>query len=153
MDSNQYAIELVTYVLVLVVYFYELIVYMLLERNAFDSIAFFPQCTFRRPCTLCQCLAFGARPSFQTTSQRPMPHAIFCSRYTCANGVNIISSFKKSDIFLWKKRCFQMHRDSHLGLSIAVDCFNQLSYAGVRHLLLHRKTSLYRLVALPYGCK
>ena len=45
MDSNQYAIELVTYLLVLVVYFYELIVYILLERNAFDSIAFFPQCT------------------------------------------------------------------------------------------------------------
>ena len=45
MDSNQYAIELVTYLLVLVVYFYELIVYMLLERNAFDSIAFFSQCT------------------------------------------------------------------------------------------------------------
>ena len=40
-DSNQYAIELVTYLLVLVVYFYELIVYMLLERNAIDSIAFF----------------------------------------------------------------------------------------------------------------
>ena len=30
MDSNQYAIELVTYLLVLVVYFYELIVCMLL---------------------------------------------------------------------------------------------------------------------------
>ena len=44
MDSNQYAMELVTYLLVLVVYFYELIVYMLLERNAFDSIAFFSQC-------------------------------------------------------------------------------------------------------------
>ena len=43
MDSNQYAIELVTYLLVLVVYFYELIVYMLLERHAIDSIAFFPQ--------------------------------------------------------------------------------------------------------------
>ena len=42
-DSNQYAIELVTYLLVLEVYFYELIVYMLLERNAFDSIAFFSQ--------------------------------------------------------------------------------------------------------------
>ena len=41
MDSNQYVIELVTYLLVHVVYFYELIVYMLLERNAFDSIAFF----------------------------------------------------------------------------------------------------------------
>ena len=41
MDSNQYAIGLVTYLLVLVLYFYELIVYMLLERNAFDSIAFF----------------------------------------------------------------------------------------------------------------
>ena len=41
MDSNQNAIELVTYLLVLVVYFYELIVYMLLERNAIDSIAFF----------------------------------------------------------------------------------------------------------------
>ena len=40
-DSNQYAIELVTYLLVLVVYFYEYIVYMLLERNSFDSIAFF----------------------------------------------------------------------------------------------------------------
>ena len=43
MDSNQYAIELVTYLLVLVAYFYELIVYMLLERNAIDSIAFFSQ--------------------------------------------------------------------------------------------------------------
>ena len=41
MDSNQYAIELVTYLLVLVAYFYELIVNMLLERNAFNSIAFF----------------------------------------------------------------------------------------------------------------
>ena len=40
-NSNQYAIELVTYLLVLVVYFYELIAYMLLERNAIDSIAFF----------------------------------------------------------------------------------------------------------------
>ena len=44
MNSNQYAIELVTYLLLLVVYFYELIVYMLLERNAFDSIAFCSQC-------------------------------------------------------------------------------------------------------------
>ena len=44
LDSNQYAIKLVTYLSVLVVYFYELIVYMLLERNAFDSIAFFSQC-------------------------------------------------------------------------------------------------------------
>ena len=41
MDSNQYPIESVTYLLVLVVYFYELIVYMLLERNAFDSTVFF----------------------------------------------------------------------------------------------------------------
>ena len=45
MDSNQYTIELVTYLLVLVVYFYELIVCMLLERNAFDSIAFFSHCS------------------------------------------------------------------------------------------------------------
>ena len=28
------------------VYFYEFIVYMLLEKNAFDSIAFFSQCIF-----------------------------------------------------------------------------------------------------------
>ena len=48
MDPNQYAIELVTYLLVLVVYFYELIVYMLLKRNAFDSIAYFSQCTLRK---------------------------------------------------------------------------------------------------------
>ena len=41
MNWNQYAIE---YLLVLVVYFYELIVYMLLERNAIDSIAFCSQC-------------------------------------------------------------------------------------------------------------
>ena len=46
MNSNKYAIELVTYLLIIVVYFYELIVYMLLERNAFDSIAFFSQCAF-----------------------------------------------------------------------------------------------------------
>ena len=38
MDSNQYSIELVTYLLVFVVYFYELIVYMLLQRNTFDLI-------------------------------------------------------------------------------------------------------------------
>ena len=44
-DSNQYAIELITYLLVFVVYFYELLVYMLWERNAFDSIAFFSQCS------------------------------------------------------------------------------------------------------------
>ena len=43
-DSNQYAIELVTYLWVLVVYFYELIELMLSERNASDSIAFFSQC-------------------------------------------------------------------------------------------------------------
>ena len=46
MDSNQYAIQLVTYLLVLVIYFYELIAYMLLERNAFDSIAFFHSVRF-----------------------------------------------------------------------------------------------------------
>ena len=44
MDLNQYAIELVTYLLVLVVYFYELILYMLLEKNAIESKAFFSQC-------------------------------------------------------------------------------------------------------------
>ena len=44
-DSNQYTIELVTYLLVLVVYFYEFIVYMLLEKNAFDSIAYFSECS------------------------------------------------------------------------------------------------------------
>ena len=43
-DSNQYAVELVIYLLVLAVYFYEFIVDMRLERNAFDSIAFFSQC-------------------------------------------------------------------------------------------------------------
>ena len=36
MDSKQYTIKLVTYLLVLVVYFYEFMVYMVLERNAFD---------------------------------------------------------------------------------------------------------------------
>ena len=41
MYSNEYAIELVTCLLVLIVYFYELIVYILLEKNALDSIAFF----------------------------------------------------------------------------------------------------------------
>ena len=46
MDSNQYAIELVTYLFVFVVYFYESIVYTLLEKNAFDSIAFFSQWTY-----------------------------------------------------------------------------------------------------------
>ena len=50
-DSNQYAIELVTYLLVLVVYFYEFIVYMLLERNAYNSIAFFSQCNFNHRLT------------------------------------------------------------------------------------------------------
>ena len=32
--------------MVLVVYFYEFIIYMLLEKNAFDSIAFFSQCKY-----------------------------------------------------------------------------------------------------------
>ena len=32
MDSNQYAIELVTYLMVLAVYFYDLIVYVLLTE-------------------------------------------------------------------------------------------------------------------------
>ena len=45
-NSNQYSIELVTYLLVLVVYFYEFIVYMLLEWNVFDPIAFFSQCRY-----------------------------------------------------------------------------------------------------------
>ena len=40
MDSNQYAIELVTYLLVLVEYFYELIVYMLLTELLYDSIIY-----------------------------------------------------------------------------------------------------------------
>ena len=40
-DSNQYAIQSETYLLVLVVYFYEFIVYILLERNAFDLVVFF----------------------------------------------------------------------------------------------------------------
>ena len=44
MDSNQYAIEIGNIFIGLVVYFYELIVYMLLKRNAFDSIAFFSHC-------------------------------------------------------------------------------------------------------------
>ena len=44
-DLNQYAIELVSYLLVLAVYFYELMVCMLFERNAFDSISFFSQCS------------------------------------------------------------------------------------------------------------
>ena len=35
---------------------------------------------------------------------------------------------------------------------ISLNCSNQLSYMGVRHLLLYRKTSLYRLAALPYDC-
>ena len=47
MDSNQYAMVLVTYLLVLAVYFYELIAYMLLKRNAFDSIAIFSQCIYQ----------------------------------------------------------------------------------------------------------
>ena len=46
MDSNQYVIELVTYLVVPVVYFYEFIVHFLLERNAFDSMAFFSQWIF-----------------------------------------------------------------------------------------------------------
>ena len=45
-DSNQYAIGLVTYLLVPVVYFYKIKVYMLWERNAFDSIAFCSQCSY-----------------------------------------------------------------------------------------------------------
>ena len=42
-DSNQYVIELVAYVSVLMAYFFESIIYMLL---AFDSIAFFSHWIF-----------------------------------------------------------------------------------------------------------
>ena len=63
-DSNQFAIELVTYLLVLVVYFYEFIVYMLLERNAFDSIAFFSQCREN------QCFSRVAHDFFSTWGSR-----------------------------------------------------------------------------------
>ena len=48
-DLNQYAIEFVIYSLVLVEYFYAFIVNMLLERNVFDSIAFFSQCSLFEP--------------------------------------------------------------------------------------------------------
>ena len=37
-------------------------------------------------------------------------------------------------------------------IRLPVDCPNQLSYTGVRLLLLHKKISLYRLSKLPYGC-
>ena len=39
----------------LVVHFYELIVCMLLERNAFDSIAFYSQCDFIKNFVFCSC--------------------------------------------------------------------------------------------------
>ena len=49
-----------------------------------------------------------------------------------------------------EKRRFRLRWDSSPGLSIAGRLLWPLSYTGVRHLLLHSKTSLlYRLVALP----
>ena len=57
-DSNQYAIELVAYLLVLVVYFYEFIVDMLLERNAFDSIALFSQCNITVVTIIILCVSY-----------------------------------------------------------------------------------------------
>ena len=39
-----------------------------------------------------------------------------------------------------------------LVLRLPVDRSNQLSYTSVRYLFLHRKTSLYRLTVLLYGC-
>ena len=60
-DSNQYDIGLVTYLLVLVLYFYKFIVYMLLGRNAFDSIVFF---LLSVQSTLwCYCITLRARAS------------------------------------------------------------------------------------------
>ena len=67
-DSNQYAIELVLYLLVLAVYFYEFIVYMLLERNTFDSIAFFSQCTI----SLYQLIAHASVRSWTVVNQTRM---------------------------------------------------------------------------------
>ena len=60
----------------------------------------------------------------------------------------IFKYLKNLKIFLSKKRRFRLRWDSRPGLSIAGRLLYPLSYTGVRHLLLYRKTSLYRLVAL-----
>ena len=93
MDSNQYAIALVTYLLVLVVYFYELIVYMLLERNAFDSIAFFSQCTLH----FLNINLLLARFNVCTTNEKTEQYSI------CNCGIN----FKKNDFFNEISNIFQ----------------------------------------------
>ena len=62
------------------------------------------------------------------------------------------SEFKEFEIFLWEKRRLRQCQDSNSGLRLPVDCSNQLNYTGDSHILLHRKTSLHRLTALPYDC-
>ena len=63
---------------------------------------------------------------------------------------NIILYNLKS--FCGKKDAFDCAGIRSQVFRLPVDCSNQLSYTGVRHLLLHRKTSFYRPMSLPYGC-
>ena len=55
---------------------------------------------------------------------------------------------KEFEMFLWKKDAFDCAEIRAQVFHLPVDCSNQLSYTDVRQLLLHRKTSLYRLVTL-----
>ena len=60
--------------------------------------------------------------------------------------------FGKFEIFLWKKVAFDCAGIQAQDFRLPVDCFKQLGYTSIRHLFLHRKTSLYRPVALSCGC-
>ena len=58
-----------------------------------------------------------------------------------------IYSLKNLKSFCGKRDAFDCAGIQAGVFRLPVDCSNQVSYTGVRHRLLHRKTSLYRLVA------
>ena len=66
--------------------------------------------------------------------------------------MQINSNFKNFKFFYGKRDAFNFARIRARVFRSLVDCSNQLSYTGFRHLLPLRKTPLYRLTALPYDC-
>ena len=60
--------------------------------------------------------------------------------------------FKEFEILLWKIDGFDCAGIRARVFRLPVDCSDQVNYTSVRNLHLYRKTSLYRLMALPYSC-
>ena len=96
--------------MILVVYFYELIVYMLLKRNAIDSIAFFSQCRnlilmlnkkIHKDMILCfeKCKGFGLRSTWRQR-WKPRQRKGFMNSSRTRYGRNLRKSLWLSSSFL-----------------------------------------------------